>query len=172
MSTNALITFIEVDEGELIPDQYITLYAHYDGYPTGMVSMLQKAISFTADKKDAFSLASSFIAANRRRDDGGNIRILPQNKSFDEMLTVVIEWHYEIYYQNNEYYINVHGFHFKEPSINWSGRFSDLILAASGIEQMANDNAQTHDEDYRTGAENEDRERILKKPYKWVGILG
>lgn len=170
MSTNALISFVEQDAGFPIPDECHTLYVHFDGYPTGMVSMIQKAISFTADKKDAFSLASSFIAANRRRNDGGNIRVFAQHKSFDEMLTAAIEWHYEIYYQNNEYFINVHGVHLKEPTVNWTGRFSDLILAASGIEQMAHDNAQTHDEDYRTAGPGE--EQPHKKPYKWVGILG
>ena len=161
MSTNALISFLEAHEEGLAPDDYFTLYVHCDGYPTGMVSMIQKAISFTGDKKDAFSLASSFIAANRRRNDGGNIRVFPQNKPFDKMLTVAIEWHYEIYREKHEYFINVHGIHLKEPTVNWSGRFSDLILAASGIEGMANDNAETHD-----------RDEPVKKPYKWVGILG
>jgi hypothetical protein len=170
MSTNALISFLEVDEGGLIPDESFTLYVHCDGYPTGIVSMIQKAISFTGDKKDAFSLASSFIAANRRRNDGGNIRVFPQEKPFDKMLTIAIEWHYEIYRENHEYFIDVHALRLKEPTVNWSGRFSDLILAASSIEGMANDNAETHNEDNRTAGPGE--ERPAKKPYKWVGILG
>jgi hypothetical protein len=76
MSTNALIYIVE--QGDVIdrPDKTYAIYKHWDGYPSGVQSMIEDAlkIAWPLPRFEADEFAASFVAANKK--GSGDVRLM------------------------------------------------------------------------------------------------
>lgn len=77
MSTNALIHIVEPrDSLNDVPETTYTVYKHWDGYPSGVQSMIEDAlkIAWPLPRFEADEFAASFVAANKT--SSGDVRLV------------------------------------------------------------------------------------------------
>jgi len=88
MSTRAVYTF--KDE-----NQSYAIYKHYDGYPSGAVEFINKALDFSwgGGRFEADDMAAAFVAANKTK--GGDIYLTKSHTRHGDL-----DYDYVIYYKN------------------------------------------------------------------------
>ena len=92
MSTNALIHIVEPSYTFDGPETVYTIYKHFDGYPSGVQSMIEDAlkIAWPLPRFEADEFAASFVAANKTRS--GDVRLVnpdEANKKWFDFVYVI-----------------------------------------------------------------------------------
>lgn len=155
MSTNAIVSFIDkFDNSDSLKDlsgeeeiqPIIHVYCHYDGYPTGMVDKIQKAMGYAwpLPRFVANDFSAAFVAANRVFGEPGNTFLCPWDSNLSNLITPAIEWRYEVYIKNHVLCITVYGLRNQETTLTWDGKFKDLLQAAIVLEDTHNENSDNH----------------------------
>lgn len=92
MGTRAIYKFID-------NDQTITLYKHWDNYPSGAIGFIEKALEYAWElpRFEADEFAAAFLAANKKKGQGGDLYICNING--------MEEYNYEISLKNNKLWI-------------------------------------------------------------------
>ena len=90
MSTNALIHIVEESNTIDVPETTYTIYKHWDGYPSGVQSMIEDAlkIAWPLPRFEADEFAASFVAANKT--GSGDVRLVnPDDKIWFDFVYVI-----------------------------------------------------------------------------------
>ena len=91
MSTNALIHIVEPSDSlNDVPETTYKVYKHWDGYPSGVQTMIEDAlkIAWTLPRFEADEFAASFVAANKTAS--GDVRLVnPDDKVWFDFVYVI-----------------------------------------------------------------------------------
>jgi hypothetical protein len=104
MSTRAIYTFIDQDAK---PKDFINIYKHYDGYPSGALEAIQEAFAYawTLPRFEADDFAAAFVAGNKSVS-GGGIRVFPTGPQKNICKSACdIEYRYEVRCIDNKLHI-------------------------------------------------------------------